>query len=893
MDFRVTLYHPVVGTFVTSSPDGWKTAAINRDRHPDFHCLVKSYKTNFSLYGTNGIDDGGRDFFKAVANIGVDEEIQVTNELRKDDFSLWVTVFKGLLPIVAAIEILDIDHAIQVTFTPSSLWAKFINRYDTPVNILDPNDLDGNARTVLTPFKVKLPAQILNRVTEYTGHSGDATTAEDCFVASTAPLGLTGFPIVDGVQTVDFMRVLYKDDSDPKKNGLYNAASGAWTRTSDANSDVEIENLIVSITNGTTNGGKSFRQTTTPITIGVSNIVFVSTNLVDNTLMANFGYTSDLSSIQLVLPARFQQFTAIKKLDEITNSFQYDTNFIGSDYSTPGHTVPDPVIGNVLELIDEFGTIVFNYSLDLWWSIFGTWNHISSHNAVPSKFRIQTAIFYQINQDTPFELDFGFVDYNTGLVSGNPGGTISSGPLTFSIAGTFTLPKINRGDLVSVYLKHSMFVYKDGIASEQFQFTNLKPRGGFIASDNKFNFASLTPDSESDALYVHDVVSSAIDRIVGGDGSLYSPVLGNIYSQSKTYLANGNASMYVPLQGLQIRGWALVDKIMSLSVKSCWDGLNPAFNLGLAAEVVDDVEVLVIKPKIELYDTSSMTILLSNVTKIKKTYDQGSLINKIEIGNEKWEQPSKNGGGISGLDDVQTKRTLATIFKFVGSTLTLYSKWIFAGLTLELTRRSFVTKNDSYTYDNDIFLLAVKNSGGVVSPQLDENFSSVTGLQNEGSRYNKILTPYRALLRNLNLIVGGLQDYSSSVIKFLSGEGNYDMASTTISTTNPEDFGGANLAENQDIPVSGDFLHRAELYEIDHIITSEDWQKHDAEPHKAIGVSLSETGHKEFLIKSINYTIFDGRLNVIGWFKEKFDIEVVQTDNNSKIFGKDFDDTYN
>jgi hypothetical protein len=54
-------------------------------------------------------------------------------------------------------------------------------------------------------------------------------------VASTVniDLGTGGFLTIDTILTVDGDRVLVKDQSDPKENGIYNAHSGSWTRSAD------------------------------------------------------------------------------------------------------------------------------------------------------------------------------------------------------------------------------------------------------------------------------------------------------------------------------------------------------------------------------------------------------------------------------------------------------------------------------------------------------------------------------------------------------------------------------------------------------------------------------------------------------------------------------------
>jgi hypothetical protein len=78
---------------------------------------------------------------------------------------------------------------------------------------------------------------------------------------STAGLGnitLSGTQTVDGVALSVGDRVLVTDQSATADNGLYVVASGAWTRTTDANTWDELVSAAVFVRQGTTNADKGF-----------------------------------------------------------------------------------------------------------------------------------------------------------------------------------------------------------------------------------------------------------------------------------------------------------------------------------------------------------------------------------------------------------------------------------------------------------------------------------------------------------------------------------------------------------------------------------------------------------------------------------------------------------
>src|SRR5712671_417914 len=83
---------------------------------------------------------------------------------------------------------------------------------------------------------------------------------------------LSGLPTIDGVAVAAGDRVLVKDQTDATTNGLYNAATGPWTRTIDANNNSQFaQGMMVAVANGTANANGLFRLTTAnPITLGGS-----------------------------------------------------------------------------------------------------------------------------------------------------------------------------------------------------------------------------------------------------------------------------------------------------------------------------------------------------------------------------------------------------------------------------------------------------------------------------------------------------------------------------------------------------------------------------------------------------------------------------------------------
>lgn len=93
--------------------------------------------------------------------------------------------------------------------------------------------------------------------------------------ATTADITLSGEQTIDGVAIVAGDRVLVKDQTAGEQNGIYVAAVGAWSRSTDANTSNEIRQAAVLVEEGTANADKGFSlQTNTPFVLNTTPLTF-------------------------------------------------------------------------------------------------------------------------------------------------------------------------------------------------------------------------------------------------------------------------------------------------------------------------------------------------------------------------------------------------------------------------------------------------------------------------------------------------------------------------------------------------------------------------------------------------------------------------------------------
>ncbi len=401
------------------------------------------------------------------------------------------------------------------------------------------------------------------------------------------------------------------------------------------------------------------------------------------------------------------------------------------------------------------------------------------------------------------------------------------------------------------------------------------PPSGNTVNPSYFSILARTtvPDTTAKAFLTHDVMAAIVDRITDQEDLFYSEYLGNAET-SIVYGAEGCGSLLANVKGLHIRGYTLTAKPFFNSAEEWWHGINPIHNLGLGYEKVSGLDVIRVERKEHFYDDSAPLVYLSNVYNIKRTYDLENHFNQVEIGYDKWQSQASTGTGTSsGIDDPQTRHTYNSRFKKIGKKITLFSKWVAASLTLETTRRTSILKSANYTYDDETFVIALKNNGdGTFNPELDENFSTLTNLLNKETRYNSRLTPGRNLLRWANYLSGCLQSYIGSVFKFASGEGNFDMTSQ-MSTSCLGD--STLLDEKGDITVNSDFLFIPMPYEINHYLTWAQYKLIRDNKNLAIGISQTEADYKKFFIKTLEYQIGTGLIKLVAWPKEPFDLRTI------------------
>lgn len=502
--------------------------------------------------------------------------------------------------------------------------------------------------------------------------------------------------------------------------------------------------------------------------------------------------------------------------------------------------------------------------------------------------------YIQINDQTPVEFD------------------IANIPFESTVYAYSETHELNRGDIVRVYglfgpddlgLLESLFIWgsdNTDVETTPGSSFNLGPVPSGLERPSYMNIVAQTVfvETNSFGFLLHDTAGQIIDRITNEDQVFYSEHLGSLQTKYKQYPSNGCAWAFGLVKGLQLRQYTLLEKPFFQSFNEWWAGANPILNLGLGLDTVDGDDVIRIEEKGHFYDQSSTSTNFDFVRDMVRSYDRDMIFNKMTVGYKKWQSED-----ISGIDDPQSKHEYASRAKLVGRSIDLTSDFIAASLAIETTRRKTRQKSADYKFDNDTFIIALNPTQIEVSPdtspevedfvpELDENFSLVENLLNAETRYNLILTPSRNFFRWGNYLTAWLQEqYRSSIIKFVSGEGNFDMISDYNCAVGNECIAVIcdEFMENQDIPL-GDTpvngttnyyipfgkLHSHYQYDITIDISYEQYLAIRNNRELAIGISQTDENHVKFFIKTLEYEIKTGNAKISAWPVEYMDLQIIE-----------------
>lgn len=649
----------------------------------------------------------------------------------------------------------------------------------------------------------------------------------DVQLATTITITLSGEQVIDGVMTSGD-RVLVKHQGDPIFNGIYVSSTGAWTRAADTDTSAEISNAAVYVLGGDTNIDTAWKQRQSEV------IINVTPNTWEYTLPSD---------------ERFREYPG----EEVTNFLRVTADTTYKNTETQGFLIHDAgaaiidrYVGGNPFYSETFGSELTNsrqyeQAGCNWKYNLSKGLHLRGYSFEEKSFFISFMEWWK-GVNPIFNLG---LTYET--LPGTSGGTspVADFPslssfINIGTGDSWTLgavPTVNITTTTTKFLRSPAYAFQVGIP--------YKVTATYIK--NHIFGSGVTHDI---ALRVTDVA--------------YAPLFEDVQD---TTTGDSSGTLEIEFTPSSDAEYILLTAYDGASVSIT----ITSFVISHVLPPTDSVDVIRVEERAHFYDENP-SLYISNVRDISRKYDTEKIYNKISVGYEQWQAEE-----ISGIDDPQTRHTYATRLQKVGTSLELYSSFIAASLAIEQTRRQSIDKSSDYRFDDNVFIIAVtydQASPDRYSPEFSENFSAINNLTNPDFRYNLKLTPARNFLRNRDWINGGLQSYLNSFYKFTSGEGNYKFESTL--ETDCEEYDGVLLSEKGSIPVTDNYIHTANYYELNVPMGLMQYLTIRENRKKAIGISRTDGDHVPFFIDELEYKLVKGTAKIQGWTKGFLDLSVVE-----------------
>ena len=356
----------------------------------------------------------------------------------------------------------------------------------------------------------------------------------------------------------------------------------------------------------------------------------------------------------------------------------------------------------------------------------------------------------------------------------------------------------------------------------------------------QYTFASRFPDTTCKVMLIHDFIKRMFQSMTG----LAEPIRSDYYGNTNaTYPSGGTPTAYSSdgdgaLRGVtnvfQIREFPIADKPMVSTFRDFFKFIWGVDACAVGLEFDGATPYFRIEPIEYFYDKTAQILDFSADGRRPKqrqlNVNPSLSYNRIKFGDTNYKDEE-----FGLLDTINAIREWS-IFVESGNTKTydITIPQITSGTLIELLRRrpfADFEKEDT-TYDDDIAIIELRRTGGSsFDRDKDQDFTSITGIDNSSTVYNLKLTPKRRLLRHLKVLSAHLwgvienpADYGNPELIFEDGKGNNGY-STQLTGETSAVVENANITINSDIePLFTDeiieFELPADLSERDTILTT-------------------------------------------------------------------------
>lgn len=552
-----------INSYVINEPDGWKQCTLKLSRDPVFHSVIEHFEGSFIFYGDNGMINGGYHPLKLWdEEEGPDADINIQIEYTDDD-SEWYDVFTGQLDMSLAEWM--IDNKVRIPIIPDNFWATFMNRKDTPVNLLSTTDIDeSEVEEPVDDITIDLPSQKIRYNGEY--HWLDTFTYYKSVDMGDDLIAQLDWDetVVDDLKKFNIPRALIEINDATLWDLIVGIFEVPWD--GDYEFDIRIESAYYDEVNDLWVPAST---TVNPRTYRIA--------IVGSDISGTVGFGSANPD------TLFSSTNVTYGSDEITVSTYNRTLklFKGQQvaiWGRPGVGVPAEYFSN----LTVFGERQLSWS-DVRLATTGV-IVLSGEQTIDGETTSSDLVLVK-NQGDPSQNGV----YLSGAGAWTRATGFDTGADLVNKAVYVTEGDTNEGSAwrqtqeeIAIDVDSVNWVYI--LPSDE----RFRPYPGTAAENHLIIVAdTVFKKTHTTGFLLHDAFAGIAKQYgLGYPNPFYSEILGSERTLARQYEENGCFWPYGLTRGLQLRGYSLSEKPFSMSFMECWNGADPIFNLGLGYEQI-------------------------------------------------------------------------------------------------------------------------------------------------------------------------------------------------------------------------------------------------------------------------------------------------------------------
>jgi hypothetical protein len=371
---------------------------------------------------------------------------------------------------------------------------------------------------------------------------------------------------------------------------------------------------------------------------------------------------------------------------------------------------------------------------------------------------------------------------------------------------TLTNQPVNIGDRYFIYLTYRVYgIYGQPSILDSTVIYDLTIEADKDETFFKFSNRTSFAPTQVKNIFLHDAIDKCVQYYTNTVGSFKSTLLGRT---EIGYPVDGEGALLVINNGHWLRGRNEKKCFANLEelIKFC----NVVFCVGFGFIEENNKQIFVIEKREFFYNKNLTALDLGKVYNIKRRVDHKKYYNSIEIGYS----GKLDLGQTNAIDEFNTTRKFSIPIVNTKNVLKITTPIKVGGYQIEAQRR-YTGKTVDSNQDDELFIISMVRDAANFKPKILEGYESVENVFDANTGYNYDLSPARIFKNWQKIIASSLIRSKSKLVKFSSGEVNYEMVTKKFNETVP-------VAENGNYDFSQiEAIYDNEVFEFENQLTAQ------------------------------------------------------------------------